>query len=81
MKILSTSEIKCVNGADDYGDSQMCSRNQPYGFIQYSNAYTDQINQAAQRPYDPPLESTLPGKLDIGLAIAGAVYILYQRFW
>lgn len=77
MKILSAIETSCVFGGNS-GDRQTCLQAEPWGFFQWGSGADDSVKQAAERPWDPPLEERFPAKFDIVLKLIGMGILFYD---
>ncbi len=79
MRILSAIEISCGFGGNSM-ESQNCLKTEPWGYQQWGSGAFDQVKQAAERPWDPPLEERFPAKFDIVLGLIGGFYSIRERF-
>ena len=79
MKNISEMDQTCVFGGNSM-EGQFCNPTEPYGFKQWGFALDDQISRAAERPWDPPLGQSVPGRFDIALGFLG-VGVMFREIY
>jgi hypothetical protein len=79
MKIISSIETPCVLGGNSM-ERQTCLQTEPWGFIQWGNGADDKVKQTAEKPWDPPLEQSMPSRFDIVFGLIGLGAMVFERF-